>query len=122
MATLTAPKIKPGTTPVLTVIVEGEVIQSATVYVTIDMKDRHLIKSNHNGSSDMTLQPVYNANNVQTGTLITLTYSQSDTLCLRPGCASIEVGWVLENGKADKSEIARIKIPKTLYKGVMAYG
>lgn len=122
MATLIAPTIKPGTAPTLTVIVEGEAIQSATVYVTIDMKDRHLIKSNHGGNKDMTLSPVYDLNNRQYGTHISLEYSQSDTLCLRPGYASIEVGWVFEDGRADKSDLARIKIPKTLYKGVMAYG
>lgn len=124
MATLVAPKIKPGTTPTLTVIVEGEAIQDASVYVTIDMRDRHLIKTNHHNNSDMTLEPVYDPDeqSTQTGTLITLKYSQSDTLYLRPGYASVEVGWIFSDGFADKSELARIKIPRTLFKGVMVYG
>lgn len=122
MATLVAPKIKPGTTPTLTVIVEGEAIQDATVYVTIDMRGRHLIKTNYHENDEMTLTPVYNDDSVQVGTLITLKYTQSDTLYLRPGYARVEVGWIFSDGTADKSELARIKIPRTLFKGVMVYG
>lgn len=122
MATLSAAEIKPGTTPILTVIVDDEAIQDATVYVTIDMKDRHVIKSTYQKNGDIILEPVYNEDEEQVGTLLTVQYSQTETLRLRPGYASVEVGWVLEDGTADKSDMARLRIPKTLYRGVMHYG
>lgn len=121
MATLSAAKIKPGTTPILTVIVDDEDISEATVYVTIDMKDRHLIKSTKTGNGEIILEPVYNGEAV-IGTQITVQYSQAETLMLRPGYASLEVGWVSEDGVADKSDLARLTIPKTLFRGVMAHG
>lgn len=118
---LTAAKIKPGTTPVLTVMVDNEDIASATVYVTIDMKDRQLVKSTKTGNGDVVLEPIYDGETL-VGTQVTVQYSQAETLYLRPCYASLEVGWVLEDGTADKSDLARLKIPKALYRGVMAYG
>lgn len=118
---LTAAKIKPGTTPVLTVMVDNEDISSAAVYVTIDMKDRQLTKSTKTGNGDVVLEPIYDGE-VLVGTQVTVQYSQADTLFFLPGYASLEVGWVDSEGTADKSDLARLKIPKALYRGVMAYG
>lgn len=121
MAELNITKIKPGTTPVLSAIVEGEAIQDATVYVTIDMGDKQLTKSNYLCCSTVALTPVYSGS-TQVGTQVDVQYSQAETLFLRPGFAEIEVGWVFDDGSADKTNIGRIKISKTLYKGVMLYG
>ena len=122
MALLSAARMKPGTTPLLTVMVDDEAIQDATVYVTIKMGDRFFVKSNYYNSSDVVLEPVYNTDSEQIGTQVSVQYSQSDTLCFRPGFAEIEVGWVFSDGTADKSNIGRVTIPKTLYGGVMLYG
>lgn len=119
MATLSAAKIKPGTTPILTVIVDDEDISEATVYVTIDMKDRNLVKSTKTGNGDIELEPIYNGETF-VGTQVTAQYSQAETLHLRPGYASVEVGWVLEDGTADKSDLTRLTIPKALFRSVMA--
>lgn len=120
MATLSAAKIKPGTTPILTVIVDDEDISEATVYVTIDMKDRQLAKSTKTGNGEIVLEPVYEGTAL-IGTQVTVQYSQSETLFLRPGYASLEVGWVDSERVAEKSDLARLKIPRTLFRGVM-YG
>lgn len=121
MATLSAAKIKPGTTPELTVMVDKEDITAATVYVTIDMKDRQLTKTTKTGNGDIVLEPAYNEGELA-GTKVTVQYTQAETLFLRSGYASLEIGWVLEDGTADKSDLARLKIPKALYRGVMYYG
>lgn len=121
MATLSVAKLKPGTTPILTAFIEGEAIQDATVYITINMGDRQLTKSNYMHDGSVQVEPAYQGS-IQVGTNITVQYSQSETLCLKPGYASIEVGWVFEDGEADKTEIGRIRISKTLYRGVMLYG
>lgn len=120
MATLRTAEIKPGTTPLLTVTVDGQAIQDATVYVTIDMGDRHVTKTNYNDDGDLTLEPVYKGT-TQTGTKVMVQYSQAETLMLRPGNAEVEVGWVFEDGSADKTNIGRLKIPKTLIWTAMAY-
>ena len=121
MATLSAAKIKPGTTPLLTVIVDNEDITEATVYVTIDAKDRQLVKSTKSNRGDIMLAPAYDGETF-IGTQVSVQYSQAETLCLRPGYASVEIGWVDSEGVADKSDLARLKIPKALYRGVMAHG
>ncbi len=121
MAKLSAEKIKPGTTPILTVVVDDEAIQDATVYVTIDMNDRQLTKSNRYHSGDMVLEPVYDGDS-QVGTMLTVQYSQAETLFLRPGYAALEVSWIFDDGIADKSDLARLKIPKALFRAVMNYG
>lgn len=121
MATLKLATLREGTTPILTAVVDGETIQNATVYVTIDMGDRQLTKSNHNDDGDMLLTPVMSGS-TQVGTQIDLQYSQADTLSLRPGIAKVQVGWVFEDNTADKTNIGRIRITKSLYKGVMRYG
>lgn len=121
MATLSVEKIKPGTTPMLTIIVDGEDITEATVYVTIDMKDRHITKDTRNSEGEIVLEALYEDEEL-IGTQITVQFSQADTLFLRPGYASLEVGWVFDDGAADKSDLARIKVPKTLYRGAMIYG
>ena len=91
MATLSAAKLKPGTTPLLTVIVDNEDIHEATVYVTVDMKDRQLVKSTRTGNGDIIVEPIYlDADTVSTQ--VTVRYSQADTLFFRPGYASLEVG------------------------------
>lgn len=118
---LTAAKIKPGTTPILTVIVDDEDISEATVYIAIDMKDRNLVKSTKSGNGDITLEPIYDGETI-IGTQVTAQYSQAETLHLRPGYASLEIGWVDSEGVAEKSDLARLKIPKTLFRGVMANG
>lgn len=122
MATLSAIEIKPGTTPILTAIVDGEDLSGATVYVTIDMGDIKLIKSNYQGREEVALEPIYDVNEDVIGTTILAQYSQAETLRLRPGPASIEVGWIFEDGTAGKSDIGRLHIAKTLFKGVMEYG
>lgn len=121
MATLSVAKLKPGTTPTLTAYIDGEAIQDATVYITINMGDTRLTKSNYMNDESVMVEPVYQGSR-QVGTNIIVQYSQAETLCLRPGYASIEAGWVFEDGEADKTEIGRIRISKTLYRGVMLYG
>ena len=121
MATLSLTKITPGTTPILTAVVDGEAIQDATVYVTIDMGDLQITKSNVNGDADMLLTPVMDGDE-QVGTQIDVQYSQAETLSLRPGFAEVQVGWVFDDNAADKTNIGRIRITRSLYKGVMRYG
>lgn len=122
MASLRAARLRPGTTPLLTAVVDGEAIQDATVYVTIDMNGRQFTKSNYYDDGNVTLTAMYDDDSNQTGTQVDVQYSQEETLCLRPGYAKIEIGWVFSDGSADKTDIGRITIPDSLYKGVMIYG
>lgn len=122
MATISLAKIKPGTTPLLTVVVDDVAIQDATVYVTIEVGHRRLLKSTRHSDDSILLEPVYSENLQQIGTQVTVQYTQVDTLYLRPGYAKVEVGWVFDDDTADKSNIGRLFIPKTLFKDVMYYG
>ena len=114
-------EIKQGTTPIVTTVLEGQAIQDATVYLSIRAKNRLIVKSNYCDNSGMLLEPVYDESEIQVGTSITVQLTQCETLCLKPGAARVEVGWVFEDGSADKSNIGLITITPSLLKGVMRY-
>ena len=122
-STLSSVEIKPGTTPIITAIVDGQAIQTATVYLSIRQRHRLIVKSNFHDTGEVVLEPVYNTEGTeQIGTSITAQLTQLETLCLAPGGARIEAGWVFEDGTADKSNIGLINISNTLYRQVMEYG
>lgn len=122
MATISSVEIKQGTTPIITAVLEGQAIQDATVYLSIKTRNRLIVKTNYYDRGDMILEPVYDENDTQVGTSITVQMSQCETLCLKPGAARIEVGWVFEDGSADKSNIGLMSITPSLFKEVMHYG
>lgn len=115
-------KIRQGTTPALDIILNQEAIQDCTVYVTIDQGSRQLMKTNYHKDPSIIVVPIYDEEGTQIGSNITVILSQAETLWLRPGHGKVQVRWIGEDGIADSSEIARIEIPKSLYKGVIAYG
>lgn len=115
-------KIRQGTTPSLDIVLEEEVIQNCTVYVTVDQGSRQLTKTNYNKDPSVIIVPVYDEKGTQIASNITVMLSQSETLRLRPGHGKIQVRWIDEAGIADSSEISRIEIPKSLQKGVIVYG
>ena len=122
-ATLSSVVIKQGTTPIITAILDGQAIQDATVYLSIKQRGRLIVKSNYHDTGDVILEPVYDVDETtQIGTSITVQLSQLETLCLKPGGARIELGWIFEDGSADKSNIGIINVSDSLYKWVMEYG
>jgi hypothetical protein len=122
MAKISSVTIKQGTTPIIAVTLDGESIQDATVYLSLKIRDRLIVKSNYHDTGEITVEPIYNELIEQIGTSITAQLSQIETLCLHPGTARIEVGWVFEDGSADKSNIGVINISASLLNGVMRYG
>lgn len=115
-------KIRQGTTASLDIVLEEEAIQNCTVYVTIDQGSRQLTKSNYRHDPSFTIVPVYDSKGEQIASNITVVFSQAETLRLKPGHGKVHVRWINEDGVADGSEIGRIEIPKSLYKGVIVYG
>ena len=121
MATLKLVEIRQGTTPLLTAIVDGEAIQDATVYITLDQNDKQLTKNNSDNDGAIVMTPIMSGS-TQIGTQVDIQYSQAETLYLRPGFAKVQIGWAFEDGEADMTNIGRVRIPKALYKGVKRYG
>lgn len=111
-----------GTTPALELTLEDEAVQESTVYITIDQGDFKLTKSSYKNNPDIVMVPVWSEGERQIGTDITVFYSQVETLALKPGHARIQVEWVNADGSADASELGRIEIEESLYKGVKVYG
>lgn len=121
MATLKGAKIMPGTTPILNALVEGVDITEATVYVSIVSGDTIVMKSNYYEDGVVLLDEAYDGS-TWIGTDVTVRYSQSDTLCLRPGNAKVQIGWVFDDDTADKTDMGRLFVPNTIIGGVMRYG
>lgn len=115
-------RMRQGTTGVLEMTLEERAVQDATVYVTIDQGDIQITKTNYMNKTALTMEPVYDEYGRQTGTDITIIYSQAETLALMPGHGRVQVGWIFEDGTADRSEMGRVTIPPALYKEVMVYG
>jgi hypothetical protein len=121
MANINAAFIRQGSSPAIEVLLRGKAVQDDTVYVTLQQSDVSITKSNYGDDPSVILEPVYSGN-VQTDTKITVFLSQTETLALHPGHCKVQVGYVTEEDEADVSDIARLEIGKSLYKGVMIYG
>lgn len=121
MAKLRSAMLRQGATPVLDISLD-EAVQDATVYVTINQGDRQLTKSNYYEDPSVTLTPIYDDDDEQIGTEISIIFNQAETLRMRPGFARIQVRWIFEDGTADGSDIGRIEIGKSLLKAVIAHG
>ena len=115
-------KLRQGTTPAIDIVLEQEAVQNSTVFVTIDQGSVKLTKSNYRKNPSLVVAPLYDATGKQIGSSITAMFSQAETLRLKPGHGKVQVRWIDEDGIADSSEIERIEIPKSLLKGVIAYG
>lgn len=105
-----------GTTPVLTINLADRDLTGATVYVTLDQSDVQITKSNYNDNPgiEMTASAA--------GTTLLVYYSQADTLRLRPGSAKVQIRWIFDDDTADASDIGRLEIKPSLFKGVIAHG
>lgn len=122
MATLSAVQIKQGTTPIITADVEGVDIREATVYLSISTGKGLIVKTNYYNDGDVTLEPIYDELDEQIGTSVEAQLSQIESLCLRPGLSRIEIGWIFEDGSADRTNTGILKITPTIYRRVMEYG
>lgn len=122
MATLSAVQIKQGTTPIITADVEGVDIREATVYLSISTGKGLIVKTNYYNNGDVTLEPIYDDLDEQIGTSVEVQLSQLESLCLRPGLSRIEIGWIFEDGSADRTNTGILKVTPTIYRGVMEYG
>ena len=123
MTALSNVKIKPGTTPVLSAVINDIDITEATVYVTIYSGGDDYTKSNYFDDGTVSLDTIYDeVDGHFLGTEVTVKYTQEETVNMRPGHAKMQIGWVLEDGTADKTNLSRVYIPKTLIHHVMRYG
>lgn len=122
MATLSAVQIKQGTTPIITADVDGVDIREATVYLSISTGKGLIVKTNYYDSGDVSLTPIYDDEDNVSGTSVETQLSQLESLCLRPGLSRIEIGWIFEDGSADRTNTGILKITPTIYRRVMEYG
>lgn len=111
--------IKRGSTDLLELTLVGKAVQDATVYVTLRQSDRQITKTNRNNDESVWMVPFYNDQQEQVGTNIYVQYTQAETLRLRSGSARVQVRWIDDSGVADVSDMGRVKIPVTLYEGVI---
>ena len=111
--------IKRGSTDLLELTLVGKAVQDATVYVTLRQSDRQITKTNRNNDESVWMVPLYNDQQEQVGTTIYVQYTQAETLRLRSGFAKVQVRWIDDSGVADVSDMGRVKIPVTLYEGVI---
>lgn len=113
--------MKRGSTPLVTLSVEGEEFKNSTVIVTIDQDGTQITKSST--GSDLRLVKVYDED---TGdflrTDITVYLSQADTLKLEVGQARIQIRWVDILGYAYVSDISTITIDEVLLDREISYG
>lgn len=113
--------IRQGTTPVLTINVAGQDLSDTTVYVTIEQSDVQITKSNYN-HYDAAVQIETTESEGIVSTTLLVYMAQSDTLRLRPGHAKVQIRWITEDGTADTSDIGRLEIRSSLFKGVIVHG
>ena len=113
--------MKRGSTPLITLSVEGEEFRNSTVIVTIDQDGTQVTKSST--GNDVNLSRVYDED---TGdflrTDITVYLSQADTLKLSVGQARVQIRWVDFLGYAYVSDIRTINLEEVLLEREIEYG
>ncbi len=110
-----------GTTPEITLTMDGETFANCTVYVTIDQGGVQITKNSYSDNGEMYLEPILDESGTQTGTIIHLFLTQSDTLSLDVGQAEVQVRWIGLDQKAHKSDIATITLARVLLEEVINY-
>ena len=110
-----------GSTPLITLSVEGEEFKNSTVIVTIDQDGTQVTKSST--GSDVRLTKVYDED---TGdflrTDITVYLSQADTLKLDVGQARVQIRWIDILGYAYVSEVSTVNLEEVLLEREIEYG
>ena len=102
-----------GTTPYLSITVEGRDLTTAHVFVTIRQREKTLTKDGADVSCTYDSQ--------EDTSELHVAYTQADTLGLADGAAELQLRWIYADGTAEESEIASITIGRVLKGGVIVY-
>ena len=103
-----------GSTPSVTLIIPGIDLTTATVHVAVAQGCALMIKT----GDQVTVE--YDADDEQS--VLTVPYSQQDTLSFTPGRAQVQVRWIYSDGRADGTAITTVLITPVLEDGVITYG
>ena len=113
--------MKRGTTPTITITVEGMTFQGMKLYVTIEDNAGTQITKNSNGG-EVTKTVTYDDQGNPTGCIVTVFLTQEETLGFDVGTAQAQLTWIDAYGIADKSDIFNLKFDRTLLEEAVHYG
>lgn len=100
-----------GTTPALTLNVEGADLTDKTVFVTIRCGNYSLTKT----GDDIAVS--YADGN----STVVIRLTQQETLLMRESTATVQIRFIDENGNADATNKAQFEVKKSLYPAVIRY-
>lgn len=100
-----------GTTPALTLIVEGADLTDKTVFVTIRCGNYSLTKT----GGDVAVS--YADGN----STVVIRLTQEETLKMYKSEASVQIRFIDENGHADATNKAKFEVQESLYSAVIEY-
>ena len=109
-----------GTTPVISLDLEGVDFTGYTVYATLDQNGEQITKS----GEQLAIEPLY-ADEEETeviGSTVHMFLSQDDTLRLEQGRAEVQVRWVNDIDEAFASDIGQVQLSRVLLEEVITYG
>lgn len=112
-----------GTTPVLSLEVEGENFEGCRVFVTIDQAGNQVTKDT--STNDVIIEPLYAEDDEEQveriGSIVEVYLSQDDTLELGVGSASVQIRWIDRNGSAFASDIETVNFERVLLEEVIGW-
>lgn len=110
-----------GTTPTITVTVNGMTFQGYRVYVTLqDSSGTQITKNSSQPSVQKTI--IYDEAGNPVGCVVSVNLTQEETMSFVDGLIEIQLTWINSIGDVGKSDIAKTKIDRTLYEEVVSFG
>lgn len=113
--------MKRGTTPTITITVDGMTFQGMKLYVTIEDSAGTQITKDSNGG-EITKTVIYDDSGNPTGCTVTMYLSQDETLGFDIGTAQAQLTWIDAYGVVGKTDIFNLKFDRTLLEEVVHYG
>lgn len=109
-----------GSTPVVTLTVDGQNFDGCRVVVTIDQNGTQVTKKN--GTNDVDITKNYDEDGNFVSSTIAVYLSQSDTLAFDVGQARVQLRWINVLGEAEVSDIGAVTFDEVLLERVIEYG
>lgn len=110
-----------GTTPIVSITVDGQNFDGFTVIATIDQNGTQISKSSSD-SDEILITKNYDDEGALVSSTVAVYLSQADTLAFEVGAARIQLRWINGYDEAYESDISTISFEEVLLEREIVYG
>lgn len=114
--------MKRGTTPTITINVDGMSFQGYRVFVTLEDSASTQITHDSSDATHVRKEVKYDEEGNPIGCIVRMTLSQDETLSLAVGRVQVQLTWIDVYGVVGKSDISTTSFDRTLLEQEVSYG